>query len=219
MKELFDAIRAGEADRVRRLIEANSSLVNAQDENGVSAVATAKYNGRAEIASILVEHGATLDVFLAAMMGNTGRVKMLVSADPSLTAAHSADGWTALHLASFFGQAETATVLLDGGADVNARSTNTMANQPLHAAVAGRANEVARVLLARGAEVNARQHGGWTPLQGAAQSGNAELARILIAAGADVSARAENQQRALDLALTGGHQEMVKLLEESGASL
>ncbi len=179
----------------------------------------AKYHGQPEIASLLEQHGASLDVYLAAMMGNTARVRELVAADPGLVAAHSRDGWTALHLAAFFGQTETAEFLLEAGAAVDARSTNAMANQPLHAAVAGRANEVARVLLSRGAPVNATQHGGWTPLQGAAQSGNVELVRILIGAGADVSARADNQQRALDLALTRGHQEVVNVLEEYGASL
>jgi len=185
----------------------------------VPALAIAKYYGQPEIASVLAQHGATLDVHLAAMVGNTGRVRELIAGNTGLMASHSADGWTPLHLASFFGHPETATLLLDSGVDVNARSTNAMTNQPLHAAVAGRANEVARLLLARGADVNARQNGGWTPLQGAAQSGNVELVRVLIAAGADLSARADNQQCALDLALTRGHQEVVQVLEEYGASL
>jgi ankyrin repeat protein len=179
----------------------------------------AKYHGQGEIATLMAQHGASLDVFLAAMMGNTGRVRELIAADSRSVASHSPDGWTGLHLAAFFSHPDTAALLLDSGADVNARSTNAMANQPLHAAVAGRANEVARLLLARGGDVNARQHGGWTPLQGAAQGGNVELVRILIAAGADVSARADNQQCALDLALTRGHQEVVQVLEEYGASL
>jgi ankyrin repeat protein len=219
VKELFDAIRGGNLAKVRELIESDRALVDARDDNGVPALAVAKYNGQGEIADLLARNGTSLDVHLAAMIGDTVRVRELLAADPGLIAAHSADGWTPLHLAAFFGQAETAALLLGAGADVNARSSNTMANHPLHAAVAGRANDVARILLAKGADVNARQHGGWTPLQGAAQAGNVDLVRILIAAGADVSARADNQQGALDLALTRGHQEVVQVLEEYGASL
>lgn len=218
MKELFDSIRAGDSARVSALIDAEPTLVNARDENGVPALAAARYNGKSDIAAMLLERGAVLDIFLAAMNGSVDRLTELIRAEPTLSRALSADGWTALHLAAFFNHLEAAEFLIDSGADVNARSTNGMANTPLHAAAAGRATDVARILLEHGAQVNAQQHGGWTPLQGAAQSGNTELARLLIAAGGDVRARADNQQCAMDLALTRGHQEMVRLLEEYGAA-
>jgi uncharacterized protein len=217
LKELFDAIRAGDSARAKALIEADPTLVNARDENGVPALAAAKYNGRSDIAAMLLDRGASLDVFLAAMNGSVDRLKELIGGEPALSRGLSLDGWTPLHLAAFFNHPEAARLLIDAGADVNARSTNAMTNMALHAAVAGRAADVARILLERGAQVNATQHGGWTPLHGAAQSGNTELARLLIAAGGDVRARADNQQCALDLALTRGHQEMVRLLEEYGA--
>ena len=110
-------------------------------------------------------------------------------------------------------------LLLNKGAQVGARSTNPMQNMALHAAAAGRHADVIKVLIDHGAPVNARQHGGWTPLQAAAQNGDLESARMLISNGADVQARAENNQTALDLALTKGHQAMVDLLESNGASL
>ena len=49
----------------------------------------------------------------------------------------SADGWTPLHLAAFFGS-RMRHVLLNTGAKVNERSTNPMQNMPLHAAASGR---------------------------------------------------------------------------------
>jgi ankyrin repeat protein len=66
--------------------------------------------------------------------------------------------------------------------------------------------------------VNARQHGGWTALHAAAQSGEVQMAELLIAAGADVQAPADNQQRPWDLALTKGDQPMVDMLEHYGAA-
>jgi ankyrin repeat protein len=213
MKELFDAIRAGDSGRVSALLDADPSLAGARDDSGVPALAAARYNGKSDIAQLLLERGAPLDVFVAAMFGNVDRLRDLIAVDPQAVKTHSSDGWTALHLAAFFDQPDAARALIDAGADVNARSTNQMSNTALHAAAAGRATTVARMLLESGASANARQHGGWTALHSAAQSGNAELARILIAAGADIGVRAENQQSPMDLALTSGHQEMAELLE------
>ncbi|MFC3918361.1 ankyrin repeat domain-containing protein [Deinococcus metalli] len=77
--------------------------------------------------------------------------------------AVSPDGFTPLGLASFFGRAEAAQVLLEAGADVHAVSRNPMQVQPLHSAVAGNHEALARVLVAAGADVNAEQADGFTP--------------------------------------------------------
>ncbi|HZT39596.1 MAG TPA: ankyrin repeat domain-containing protein [Bryobacteraceae bacterium] len=218
MRELFDAIRSGEAQRVRDLLDRAPALVNASDEAGTSAFTFAKRHRQEAIAQLLLDRGAELDIFAAAIAGDAERTASLVAHNPALTQALSRDGWTALHLAAFFGSADCARRLIDAGADVHARSANPFKNTPLHAAAAGRRSEVARLLIERGAEVNSRQQGGWTALHAAAQNGDGELVRILIGAGADVNARADNGQRALDLALSHGRQQVVDLLEHFGAA-
>jgi len=218
MKALFDAIKAGNEEGVRALLDGAPALVNAADESGTRAFVFAKYNRQDAIARLLLGRGAELDVFAAAMAGDASRVSSLIRQDPSLAVTLSHDGWTALHLAAFFGHVDCARALLDGGANVLKRSTNPMQNTPLHAAAAGRHVEIVRALIERGADVNARQQGGWTALHAAAQSGNAELARVLIGAGADTNLRADNGQCAMDLALTHGHQQVVELLEHFGAA-
>jgi ankyrin repeat protein len=185
MKELFEAIRAGDSSRVAALIAADPSL----------------------------------QLFAAAIQGQTDKLETLLAGNRSLVASLSTDGWTPLHLAAFFGKMDAARLLLNKGADVNARSTNQMQNMPLHAAAAGHHTDVAKLLLDHGASPNARQHGGWTPLHAAAQNGDIEMAQALIAAGADVKARADNNQNAVDLALTKAHQTMVEFLEANGAGL
>ena len=103
-----------------------------------------------------------LDVFEAAALGTLDRVRASGSRTiPTARRRFSPDGFTALHFAAFFGKPEAARVLLEAGA-VGRRlhRATTFANQPLHAAAAGRHIEVCRVLLAAGADVNATQHGG-----------------------------------------------------------
>lgn len=185
MKELFEAVRAGDLARVGSLVAADP----------------------------------TLAIFAAAMLGDVTQMEALLTTNRSLASAVSSDGWTALHLAAFFGKLDAARLLLNKGAPVAARSANAMNNHPIHAAAAGGHTEVVKLLLERGAAANAQQHGGWMPLHAAAQHGNVEMARVLIENGADPSGRADNNQRPLDLAVLKAHQAMVDLLESHGAKL
>ena len=75
------------------------------------------------------------------------------------------DGWTALHLAAFFGHVDAARILLEAGADIQAISANSLRNTPLHAATAGKHAEVALFLLEQGADPHAVDAGGYTPLR------------------------------------------------------
>ena len=213
-QQFFEAIRAGDRDRVDALLSSDPALLGAKDEKGLSAYMAAKYSGRNDIAALLLERGVELDLFAACMAGARDRVVELIAREPDVIKSYSHDGWTPLHLACFFAQPGLVETLIAQGADVKARSRNGMHNTPLHAAAAGRNRDAVRVLLEHGAEVNAPQEGGWTALHAAAQNGDAEMVRLLIAAGADVKMRAANQQNALDLALTKGQQDVVELLDE-----
>jgi ankyrin repeat protein len=213
ISQFFEAIRAGDRDKVEALLNADAVLLAAKDENGLGAYAAARYSGRNDVATLLLEKGVELDIFSACMAGAKDRALALIKGQPELMSAYSHDGWTPLHLACFFGQPGVAEALIAQGADVRARSRNPMQNTPLHAAVAGRNKDAVQALLEHGADVNARQEGGWTALHAAAQNGDVEMVRLLIAAGADVQARADNQQNALDLALTKAHPVVVEVLE------
>ena len=216
--EFFEAVKTGDAVRVAALIDADASLLSARDAAGLGAYVVARYNRKDNVAGLLLERGVELDIFGAAMAGREERLSELMERDRGLVNTYSTDGWTPLHLASFFGNLACARILVDHGADVNARSRGAMQNMPLHAAASSRSREIVELLADHGADVNARQHGGWTPLHAAALNGDIETARILIAHGADTKARADNQQNALDLALTRGHQNVVDLLDQLGAS-
>jgi ankyrin repeat protein len=214
-----DAVKKGDIDTVRSALVTDPSLLDATNEAGQGAFLLAKYYRQDAVAAYLLGHGAKLNFFDQCVAGETAAVMAQIEAAPALLETHSGDGWTPLHLAAFFGAQELAEALLARGAEIDSNSTNNMQNTPLHAAVAGRRAELVKLLLARGANANARQTGGWTALQGAAQSGDREMVETLIAHGAHVNARADNNQCALDLALMRGHQAIADLLEGLGAKI
>jgi uncharacterized protein len=153
----------------------------------MSDVLDAIYRGDREEAERLAE-GRDLDVFEAAALGKTDRVRALVDDDPSRTNAWADDGFQPLGLASFFGHVDTVRHLLERGAEVNSASRNQMKVMPLHSAAAAQdpdvRYEIAKLLLDAGADPNARQQDEFTPLMAAAQHGDSRLRELLVEHGA-----------------------------------
>ncbi len=197
---MIEAAEAGDAAGIERLIGESPDLAAARGPDGVSAILRARYHGHAWIAERLADAVAELDLFEAAALGRAGRVADVIAADPDAVRAEAADGFTALHLAAFFGQLEVAAVLLEHGAAVDAQAGNATHVQPLHSAAAGGHAAIAALLLERGADPNARQQGGFVPLHAAAARGDDVTARLLLEHGADRDVRADDGRRPIDLA-------------------
>ena len=210
--QLFDAIRGGDLCQIRKLITLDSSLSSARDESGSSAVITAVYYGRTDIARLLVDAGADVDVFAAAALGMIDRLNELIRDKPNLIGTRSPDGWTPLALTAFFGQAAAAERLIHAGADTEQRSANATSNMPLHAAIAGTRDDLTVLLLDAGANINAQDGGGWTPIHLAAHGGSLSLVRTLLARGADPSIVNHDGDSPLDTALKQGHAEIAEVL-------
>ena len=75
--DTFRAIEAGDADRLKELIEADASLAGARNENGMSAIMSALYRGRMDMVEMLLGAGLELDVFEAASLGRTDRLEAI----------------------------------------------------------------------------------------------------------------------------------------------
>ncbi|PNY81067.1 ankyrin repeat domain-containing protein [Deinococcus koreensis] len=210
-RALFLAIQASDAGQVRSLLQVEPALLGAVSPMGVSPVLFATYYGRHEMAQVLIEAGAPLNLFEAAAVGHAARVRERLDAGDDVNAL-SPDGFSPLGLAAFFGREDVAALLLSRGGDVGAVSANAMRVQPLHSAVAGNHAELARTLLDAGADVNAAQQDGFTPLMGAAQNGNAALVAELLVRGADRSAQTGDGHTAADLAQEEGHADVLDVL-------
>ena len=106
---------------------------------------------------------------------------------------------TLLHKAARLGDnPELITVILDAGADVNAR--NRIGQSPLHDAALGGGPGVIAALVAAGAELNARDNRGATPLHQAVEAKKPANVAALLEAGADVHIRMPDGETSLHLA-------------------
>lgn len=211
--DLFGAIDDGDADLVRELVERRAEIAEEHDAEGVSAVRRAIYAGRDEIATLLLDANPALDVFDTAAAGRTRGLAELLDADPELARAWSSDGFTALHLAAFFGHDEAVELLLRHGAEVDVVARNSdLQVAPLHSAAAGGHAKIVGILLEHGAAPNVRQGGGYTPLHAAAQNGDRESVEALLESGADLALADDEGRTPGALARAAGHDELDELL-------
>jgi ankyrin repeat protein len=213
---MFDAIDAGDEARLGELLATEPGLAGERDDDGVSAALHARYRDNHDAVRQLLATDPELDAFDAAGLGRPDRLAELLRADGGIATAFAGDGFTALHLAAFFGQTEPARLLLDAAALPNVVSRNQLQVMPLHSAAAGSHLGVARLLVAAGADVNATQRHGYTPLHAAAQNGNAELTELLLDAGADPTARTDDGLSPGDLAKAAGHPALAARLGGAG---
>ncbi len=210
---LFALIRAADKEAVRELLEHRPEAAEERDEEGVSAIRRAVYAGKDEIATILLDANPALDVFDAAAVGRTRGLEALLAGDPELARARASDGFTALHLAAFFGHEDAAALLLEHGADANAVAHDAeLELAPLHSAAAGGNSKLVALLLEHGADPNARQPGGSTALHAAAQNGDRESVEALLERGADRAARTDEGRTAAELAAAASHDDVRQLL-------
>lgn len=111
---------------------------------------------------------------------------------------------------------EVAELLIERGADVNARDPET-GYAPLHWAASQGNTEVAEMLISKGADVKAVDNLGRTPLHAAAACDYSAVAAMLIEKGADVDARDKFGNTPLHLAASSGSDLTAKLLLDKGA--
>ena len=198
---IFQAIEAGDADALKEALELRPELAGKRNADGLSPVLYALYNGKSDLVDPILDANPPLDVFDTAAVGRTRGLEELLDGEPSLATAWSADGFTPLHLAAFFGQEDAGTILLERGAEVNlvARNENIRVT-PLHSAAARSHAGIVKLLLEHGADPNAAQDGGFTPLHSAAQNDDRESAEALLKAGADPALKTDEGKTAADLA-------------------
>jgi len=192
MEELFAAIKAGDAERVRELVAQDPALPSARDDAGLSAILTARYHRQGAALEALLAAAPDLDVLDAAATGRLEVLRAHVESGRDALTARTPEGFTPLHLAAFFGGGAAVRLLLAAGMDADGDQDNPARVRPLHSAVAACDHDAARALLEAGADPNCAQQGGFTPLLAAAHHDDAEMAALLLRHGADRGLAAED---------------------------
>jgi ankyrin repeat protein len=124
----------------------------------------------------------------AAYNGDFEMVRVLLEYKADVNARHNG-GWTSLHLASRGNLSlgpnitpsfsNVARLLLEHGADINAKATTHFDGTPLHLAAEQGRVEIVHVLLQNGADVSMKDDRGRTALQVASDRGHAEVVKLL----------------------------------------
>ena len=154
-----DAARLGDAAAVKALLR-NGADVNAAQGDGMTALHWAAQKGDIELVAMLLSAGASVrattrlggytPMHLASQAGHPRVVAALLAAG-SPADVRTATGASPLMLAARSGSVDTATRLIENGADINAKESTYGQTALMVAAGLNRAELVA-LLLARGAD-------------------------------------------------------------------
>ena len=163
-----------------------------------------------------VDEGA---LWAAAHSGDAAKVRQLLAngADPneSEDKENGRETLSALHWASWKGNAEIVDALLQHGADHG--SVNKWGKTPLHWAGWMGHSDVASVLMSHGASAAVLDDDGWTPLHLAARFNHAETVGMLLGSGAEVDIPDRFGQTARELAEHLGYADVVAAIDGHAA--
>ncbi len=237
---IHDAARKGDLKKVTAILAQDPKAINAQDNNGDTALHLAALHGQYKVAEALIAAGADVNIknsyppFLPDDLGhflsshdhaNPGQ--LLHSEATSTTNAMNTQGVTAEEIKNNgytpLGLAEFASdhnkmiqLLLAHGANVNVQGSSGAT--PLFWAVMCDQKDDVKFLLTHGANPNLTNKFGDTPLIMAVQLGFTSLVQPLVEGGADVNLKNQGLMTALGYALGNNNDDsIVDYLKKKGA--
>lgn len=175
-KEIVSQARNGSVDNVKKLIEKDPSCVNARSHGlKITALHAASQHGRSDIVTLLLSHGAIVDVT-------------------------DIQGFTPLMNAVIYNHFDIVRNLLNNGADPNHQ--NQMDQFPLLLALWQDNMEMFDLLLSKGAKINMVSEGK-TLLHFAMIDAKPDFVKRLLALGADPNAKDNEGKTPRDYAMEG----------------
>ena len=210
---LIDAVRAGDLATADSILATGPEAARGAGDGGESPLLEALYRGHRDLVARIAALRET-SLIEAAALGDEARVRSLASRDRSSLSHRSSDGWTALHMAGFFGHSSAAAALIEAGAELDARSANYMSNTPLCAAIAGKTDPATiSTLLEAGADASAHTVSGVQPIHLAASRGATAIVNELLRRGARADVATDDGKTPAQFAAEHGHPEVASMLE------
>jgi ankyrin repeat protein len=221
---IHDAITRDDTAEVRRLLDADPSIVDVGTEIGASPLHRAAGRGNPELVALLLERGASVHAVLSSARGLGGSFWTDLQAIDlaiwdgrrprnaqviELLLAHGAT--RDLTVAAALGDIVQVRRILDTD-PARIRETRPSGRRPLGAAIEAGHDAVARVLVERGADPNwgepAAPKG--RALHSAAAAGKRELVELLLARGADPNSEIDSSGNAVVAAATPEIRELLR---------
>lgn len=183
MKELFEAVRAGDLARVQTLVDADPTLaIFAAAILGDVERLEELLAGNRSLVSAVSSDGWT-PLHLSAFFGKTGAVRLLLNKGAAVTARSTNPmANTPLHAAAAGKHADVVKLLLDRGANANARQHGGWV--ALHSAAQNGDLDSARALIDAGADLSVRADNNQKPIDLALTAARQEMVEFLEANGA-----------------------------------
>lgn len=225
--DIFRSVDKGDLQKVVMYLT-NNGNPNQMDVKGRSLLARAAYRGHEDIAEMLLEAGASVDLeddqnitplYQASSAGHDAIVRLFLPRSRDINHA-DARGVTALHIASKKGQtAAVQELCLSPALEVNRQTTEEKETALWLGCSQGHLSTVEMLLHHGSIAVDLADGHGVTPLLIASYYGYAGIVRLLLAKGANVNQVRDNGISPLIVASYQGHEETVRILAEAGADI
>ena len=166
----------GNLARVQEILTKHPELINVSATWKETPIEAATQMGNRDLMQYLIDHGAPIDFFTALAMGQVDKARAELKADPELAQSRGVHDLPVLYFAAIGGSVPAAHMLLDAGADVNAKAE---AAAPIHGAVMGGNPEMVRFLVEGGADVSLPDYKGRDARSLALDMGRTDIAKLL----------------------------------------
>lgn len=233
--EIHDAATLGDLNKVRSLLEADSTQLETKDASGATPLLCAcrrnsttntRQPGQLEVGNFLIDRGAKVNVLdkngvtiLRAAFGGTDRNLELIRKllEKGASVINPTGGMSYLHQMVHSRDVEVANLLIQFGADVNERDKGCYGTVLQMALTAGSNEGMVQLLLDQGAKVNQVFTYGNTELHLAVLKGYANSVRWLLEHGANPNLKNDDGHTPLYLAYKHGQRSIATALRSAGA--